>query len=317
MPAAEPARTDGRGAPSALESQASSIARALDEIGDKWCLLIIQEVFWGINRFSTMRAATGVSRGVLADRLKWLQQIGCLRHSPTTGRYHLTRKARGLHAGAMMAIEWERRHYRSPELDHLELRHTRCGGRFKPVLHCSACGNPISGRDVGYAPGPGTTVDRRGKKIRRRAARSTREVPSPRSVYRNLVDIVGDRWAANIIALAFHGHRRFEDFHRELPLATNILSERLRTLEEHGIFAARAYHPRPRRCEYLLTAKGWDLYPFFLCLLQWGDRWCDREGRGPPLLLTHVSCGSPLQGLVVCDGCAEPLEAHEVSVHLP
>ncbi|MDP5072217.1 MAG: hypothetical protein NWQ45_15065, partial [Congregibacter sp.] len=70
------ARTE---AGSALYTSASSINRALDQVGDKWCLLIIQEVFWGINNFSGMLAATGASRGVLSDRLKWLQAIGCLR----------------------------------------------------------------------------------------------------------------------------------------------------------------------------------------------------------------------------------------------
>ena len=35
-------------------TRASSINRALDQIGDKWCLLIIQEVLWGINSFNDM-----------------------------------------------------------------------------------------------------------------------------------------------------------------------------------------------------------------------------------------------------------------------
>ena len=52
-------------------TRASSINRALDQIGDKWCLLIIQEVLWGINSFNEMMAAMGVSRGVLSNRLKW------------------------------------------------------------------------------------------------------------------------------------------------------------------------------------------------------------------------------------------------------
>ena len=63
---------------SKLITRASSINRALDEIGDKWCLLIIQEVFWGINSFNEMMTAMGVSKGVLSNRLKWLQSIDCL-----------------------------------------------------------------------------------------------------------------------------------------------------------------------------------------------------------------------------------------------
>jgi len=66
-----------------LITRASSINRALDQIGDKWCLLILQEVFWGINTFNEMLAATGVSKGVLSERLKWLQSIDCLTRGRT------------------------------------------------------------------------------------------------------------------------------------------------------------------------------------------------------------------------------------------
>ena len=307
--------------PKALVTRASSIGRALDEVGDKWCLLIIQEVFWGINTFTGMLKATGVSRGVLADRLKWLQKLGCLRKQPAEpgrGRdtYRLTEKSRALHASAMMAIDWERRYYRAPALDAVQLVHRSCGRVFTPELRCKACKGLVSGRDVDYRPGPGATEDRRRKKVRRRSSLSAAEIPSPRSVYRNLVNIVGDRWTANVIALAFHGHSRFDQFHGELPVATNILSDRLKFLEEQGIFGARAYRQRPRRFEYYLTEKGWDLYPYFLALLQWGNRWCDPQGRGAPMLLEHRSCGARLHGDVVCDQCRETLEPFAVTVTL-
>lgn len=303
----------------ALETRASSINRALDEIGDKWCLLIIQEVFWGIDRFSGMLEATGVSRGVLADRLKWLQRVGCLRRDADGrgGRYRLTRKSLDLHATAMMAIEWERRHFRTPPLDDLELVHTPCGHAFTPTIACRACGEKPTGQHVRYLPGPGATRDLRSKKVRRRSTLPARVVPSPRSVYRNLVDIVGDRWTANVIALAFHGHTRFDAFHRELPVATNILSDRLKLLEEHGVFVTRAYQQRPRRLEYRLTEKGWDLFPFFLTLLQWGDSWCDADGQGPPMLLEHTCCGERLVVEVRCNQCDGALAPYAVSVKLP
>ena len=174
----------------------------------------------------------------------------------------------------------------------------------------------MDGRDVSYAPGPGAARDTRIKKVRRRSSLPAADVPSERSVYRNLVEIVGDRWTANVIALAFHGHSRFDQFHRELPVATNILSGRLKFLEQHGVFGSRAYQQRPRRFEYYLTEKGWDLFPYFLTLLQWGDRWCDDEQRGAPMELTHTSCGAPLFGVVVCDHCGEELEPFSVTIKL-
>lgn len=302
-------------------TRASSITRALDQVGDKWCLLILQEVFWGINTFSGMLEETGVSRGVLSERLKWLQSIDCLRKRPTaSGRrsneYHLTRKSIELYSGALMAIVWERKYFRTPALDAVQLRHGLCGHIFTPTTRCGECRDTVDGRDVSYQPGPGATRDSRIKKVRRRSSLSSMVVPSDRSVYRNLIDIVGDRWTANVIALAFHGHSRFDQFHRELPVATNILSDRLKFLTEHGVFGARAYQQRPRRFEYYLTEKGWDLFPYFLTLLQWGDRWCDEENRGPPMALEHTPCGAPLHALVVCDHCGETLEPFSVSITL-
>ncbi len=305
--------------PNSLLTRASSITRALDEVGDKWCLLVIQEVFWGINTFSGMLEATGVSRGVLSDRLKWLQGIGCLRKKTSGGRagtYHLTRKSTELYASAMMAIAWERKYFRTPALDAVQLRHQRCGQVFTPEMRCRECNELVDGRDVRYTPGPGATRDSRIKKVRRRSSLSANKVPSQRSVYRNLVEIVGDRWTANVIALAFHGYARFDEFNRELPVATNILSGRLRFLEQHGVFGSRAYQQRPRRFEYYLTEKGWDLFPFFLTLLQWGDRWCDSDKRGAPMLLEHTHCNKPLFGVVVCDQCGEELEPFSVTISL-
>jgi DNA-binding HxlR family transcriptional regulator len=195
--------------------------------------------------------------------------------------------------------------------------HAECGQVFSAQLRCGACQATVLGREVEYTPGPGATRDQRSKKVRRRSSLSAADVPSPRSVYRNLVNIVGDRWTANVIALAFHGHARFDEFHRELPVATNILSDRLKFLEKHGIFGARAYQQRPRRFEYYLTEKGWDLFPYFLTLLQWGDRWCDSEGLGPPMLLTHTRCGERLRGEVVCDQCEGAIDPFNVRISIP
>ncbi|MCB1846545.1 MAG: helix-turn-helix transcriptional regulator [Halieaceae bacterium] len=305
---------------SKLITRASSINRALDQVGDKWCLLILQEVFWGINSFNEMLAATGVSKGVLADRLKWLQAVDCLHKKAEDGgkrmRYHLTRKSVELYDCALMAIAWERRFFNTRELDEVGLHHRNCGHAFQPQLRCRACGDEVRVWDVSYKPGPGATRDQRDKKVRRRSSLSVQEVPSGRSLYKNLINIVGDRWTANVIALAFHGLTRFDQFHQELPVATNILSDRLRFLVEEGIFQQIAYQRRPVRYEYRLTARGEALYPWFLTLLQWGDKWCSPDGSGRPMHLTHEPCGKRLVGQVQCSACGGVLRAHEVEFEL-
>lgn len=307
---------------SELITRASSINRALDQIGDKWCLLIIQEVFWGINSFNEMMAATGVSKGVLSDRLKWLQSIDCLaKRADSEGgkrmRYHLTRKSIDLYHSALMAIAWERRYSLTPELDTVDLLHKTCGRAFEPEMRCGNCQQEVHAQDVRYKPGPGATRDVREKKVRRRSSISVKDVPSSRSLYKNLINLVGDRWTANLIALSYHGLTRFDEFHQELPVATNILADRLRFLVEEGVFVQRVYRQRPLRYEYLLTEKGEALFPWFLCLLQWGDKWCRPDEGGKPVRLTHKSCGKALRGQVSCSACGGVLQAHEVEFSLP
>jgi DNA-binding HxlR family transcriptional regulator len=304
-----------------LVTRASSINRALDQIGDKWCLLIIQEVFWGIHSFNDMMSATGASRGVLSNRLKWLQSVDCLRKvTDSRGgkrmRYQLTDKSLDLYDSALMAVTWERRFFQTPELDEVALLHLKCGQVFSARMACRRCNSEIEAGEVTYQPGPGAARDERDKKVRRRSSISVQDVPSNRSLYKNLINLVGDRWTANMIALSFHGLTRFDQFHRELPVATNILADRLRFLVAEGIYEQTAYQQRPPRYDYRLTAKGEALFPWFLTLLQWGDKWCDPESHGKPMRLSHTTCGRALQGQVKCSECDGVLKAREVQFTL-
>ena len=297
-----------------LTSKASSINRALDQIGDKWCLLILQEVFWGINTFNQMHQATGASRGVLTDRLDWLQSIDCLqKHHGDNGRpiYHLTRKSMELYQTALMAISWERKYFTNPNLDSVELVHRVCGKAFSPQMQCRSCDQAVALNDVQFRPGSGAGQDQRPIKTRRRSPAASRSGESVKDLYINLVNLLGDRWTANIIALAFHGLTRFDDFIRELPVATNILSDRLKLLVDAGVLCKQSYQQSPLRYEYHLTDKGRDLFPFFTALLSWGDKWCE-TGRGAPMLLSHTPCGSDLIGDVVCDQCGGRLFGRDV-----
>jgi len=73
--------------------------------------------------------------------------------------------------------------------------------------------------------------------------------------------------------LVLHGPRKFADLQRSLPRASpNTLSDRLKTLEEHGVVTRRFYEDHPPRAEYLLTPKGDDLRPILRALRIWGER---------------------------------------------
>jgi len=299
-----------------MQTRASSINRALDQIGDKWSLLLIAEVLWGINTFSGLLAATGMSRGVLSDRLKWLVKVDCLQKkypngNPRRPSYHMTQKSVDLYDTALMALNWERRFFSEPTRDSIELIHEDCQRTFKPFLACRHCGGEVLAADIDYKDGPGARKDLRKMKVRRKSSKSIREVPGSSSAYINLIYLVGSPWTANLIALAYHGIKRFDGFNRELPIATNVLTDRLKFLVREGVFVAVPYKERPLRVNYFLSEKGLALFPFFQALLQWGDKWCG-DGSGPPMLLTHTSCSHLLEGEVRCNQCNEHAVAYRV-----
>src|SRR5262249_8715509 len=65
-------------------------------------------------------------------------------------------------------------------------------------------------------------------------------------------------WApASVREFLVHGARRFQDLHEVLNgIAPTTLSERLRTLEKHGVLERHFYSMSPPRAEYVLTTKG-------------------------------------------------------------
>jgi DNA-binding HxlR family transcriptional regulator len=125
--------------------------------------------------------------------------------------------------------------------------------------------------------------------------------------------VVGDRWTLLVLREAFLRTRRFEDFLAHTGAPRPILSDRLKTLVEHGVLERRQYSDRPPRFEYRLTEKGLDLYPVLVSLLRWGDRWLMGDD-GPPKVLRHRGCGSRIHPELACPDCGEWLEARDMEV---
>lgn len=125
------------------------------------------------------------------------------------------------------------------------------------------------------------------------------------------LEILGDRWTFLVLREAFFGVRRFEGMRRNLGIARNILSNRLRMLVDRGILVRRKYQERPDRFEYRLTEKGLDFYPVILALMDWGDRWVN-VGKGPPLVLYHEVCGRRIRPQVMCEHCGTEIKPRDV-----
>jgi len=130
------------------------------------------------------------------------------------------------------------------------------------------------------------------------------------SVARTL-DIVSDAWAFLIIREAFFGTQTFEAFRSALGIPRATLTNRLRKLTQLAIFRQVASGSSQRK-EYRLTRMGFDLYPSFIALMQFGDRWL-AGGKPVPLTLIHMSCGCACHPVVACSHCGAGVEARDVT----
>ncbi len=126
------------------------------------------------------------------------------------------------------------------------------------------------------------------------------------------IEILGDRWIFLIIREAFFGIKTYEEFQRNLGIATNILSDRLKTLVQNGVFKRIKNPDDGRRFVYKLTEKGLDLYPIVLAIMNWGDRWLAGEEE-PPLVLYHENCGHRLEPVMKCAHCSETVQARDIT----
>lgn len=96
------------------------------------------------------------------------------------------------------------------------------------------------------------------------------------------LDVVGDRWTLLILRELSFGQQRFTDLRAGLPgIATNLLTERLRDLEEAGLVEQRELPPPAARTVYALTAdRGRSVLPVLRALAGFGLPLLDEPVEG-------------------------------------
>jgi DNA-binding HxlR family transcriptional regulator len=142
---------------------ACSIARTLDVIGEPWSPLIVRNVFVGITRFDQLQQTLGISRKVLAERLRWLTETGVLERReysarPVRHEYVLTAKGLELVEVLMVMVRWGDRWLAGDAGPPVLYRHHACGKFSHVELRCSECGQPMSATDIDVLPGPGAAA---------------------------------------------------------------------------------------------------------------------------------------------------------------
>jgi DNA-binding HxlR family transcriptional regulator len=122
------------------------------------------------------------------------------------------------------------------------------------------------------------------------------------------LELVGDRWTLLIVRDLLPGTRRFQDLLASLPgIAPNMLSDRLKLMEDHRLVARRFYSEHPPRAEYELTPKGKELGVIVGALAAWGSRHVF-----PRAALVHDGCGHPVKLGYFCPGCGGRVRGAEV-----
>lgn len=130
------------------------------------------------------------------------------------------------------------------------------------------------------------------------------------SIARTL-EVIGEWWSLLILRDLFLGFERFDDIQRNLGVASNILTTRLKKMMEQGIVERRADEQDKRVWRYGLTQQGRDLYPILLALTAWGDKWRAAEGQ-QPLLIRHQHCGQITSAIPACAVCKEELQLEDI-----
>lgn len=98
------------------------------------------------------------------------------------------------------------------------------------------------------------------------------------------LDVVGDRWTILLLRDLSWGRRRFSVLLESLKgISANLLSDRLKKLEENGMIERVFYSDHPPRAEYRLSTKGRAFIPVLLALRAYGDEWepAEETNRGP------------------------------------
>ena len=132
--------------PAKPQPRQCSIANALGVIGERWSLLAIREITFGVRRFDQIVLNTGASRDILSARLRKLVGAGVLEtrryeEHPPRYEYLLTEAGLALQPVLLGLMEWGDKYVTAGEPPTV-WQHD-CGAVLEPRMDCAACGKPV------------------------------------------------------------------------------------------------------------------------------------------------------------------------------
>jgi DNA-binding HxlR family transcriptional regulator len=93
---------------------------------------------------------------------------------------------------------------------------------------------------------------------------------------REVLDIIGGKWAMPMIYILSKGKMRFKELERSVEgINTRMLVKELKNMEANGIITREIFATVPPTVEYTLTNKGEKLLPSIVSLHNWGQEFTD------------------------------------------
>jgi DNA-binding HxlR family transcriptional regulator len=133
---------------------ATPLASALDRVGDRWSLLLVEALLDGSRRFNELvEWLPGIAPNILSDRLRRLEREGILVVAPYSRRpprmeYALSADGRDLAGALRLLADWGARRPARGTDAHEPLRHERCGTPLEARWYCPTCGETVADREA-------------------------------------------------------------------------------------------------------------------------------------------------------------------------
>jgi DNA-binding HxlR family transcriptional regulator len=117
------------------------LVRALERVGDRWMLLVVDALLGGPRRFNEIQAdVAGIAPNILSDRLRRLTTDGLVAARPYSRRpvrytYELTATGRELAGVLRLLASWGG--------EDEPLRHPQCGTPMEARWYCPTCARVV------------------------------------------------------------------------------------------------------------------------------------------------------------------------------
>jgi DNA-binding HxlR family transcriptional regulator len=132
----------------------SPLGAALDRVGDRWSLLLVERLLDGSARFNDLLAGVpGIAPNILSDRLRRLERERIVHAAPYSDRpvrmeYALTADGRDLASAVRLLADWGGRRPLEGETAHEALRHDACGTPLEARWYCPTCERTVADREA-------------------------------------------------------------------------------------------------------------------------------------------------------------------------